>query len=115
MKLYPHFTVQKSGDLWTVYAFVALERPLDSRPLSNGQSLIGGQPAVWLWQCLTGHCWASPATTANLNLARSARAYLQSIATTPGGYFLAWRVARDWGEEIWPGMVRPKEEREVLR
>lgn len=51
MTPYPHFTVQKQGDLWSVCAFVGLEQPLDSRPLLGNQHLIGGDPALILWQC----------------------------------------------------------------
>lgn len=104
--LYPHFTVAQRGDLVAVTALVAAEKIYESGPLENGEHLVGGLAAPWLWAALTGHWWGTEPRTASMQTARSARAWLCSVATDPR-YRLAWFAARDWGDQIWPNMVRP--------
>lgn len=112
LSLYPHFTLKERGDLVAVTALVAIDKIYDSGSLSNGEHLVGGLAAPWLWAAITGHWWNTAPETADIQTARSARAYLWMVANDPR-YRLAWLAARDWGERIWPGMRRPQGEKSV--
>lgn len=114
-RFWPQFIVEQTHDVWSLYAFIQNEQPdlLGGRIEGSNQYLISGPAAELLHLCLAGHRYGSPASFASVELARAARAQLQAIAPTPGGYWLAHRLVQHWGEEIWPAMTRPRKERQL--
>lgn len=112
-KFWPRFLIEQHHDLWSIFAFIQSNTPdlLNCPGADANQYLIAGPAADLLYLCLTGHRYGTPGSWASAEIARAARAHLQAIAPTPGGYWLAGRIVAHWGEEIWPEMKRPAPER----
>lgn len=120
--LHPIFTVQVTGDLYAITSVAADSNPLGAKP--NRPHIIGTS-AHYLYLSLAGHVFGTHPDSANLIVAKHARALIERYQISPfhpiwrevESFNLAGRVLAHWGEFIqpWLGvMMLDKQNRPIV-